>query len=274
MLADLCRIAQEAGEKILEVRRSAVMGTRLKGDQSPVTQADLLANECIVTQLARLSSLPIVSEESSPDQAVGESFWLVDPLDGTKDFVAGKDSFVVNIGLIERGRPVLGVVYAPVSGELFWAEAGKGAYKGSLFTNGQRIFNRSQRVEFKALASGSLMTPRLQGFLDALHITHLQRYGSALKICRVAEGEADLYPRFGETHEWDTAAGHAILNEAGCKLVDMASGQELRYGKPGFLNGGFIVSRTDLDFVEKLGEIRAQFAIDSRLVPAGGDRKE
>ncbi len=260
MIETLTKLAVEAGEKIMEIRREARNSVRYKADASPVTEADLASNQLIVTQLEKMRVAPIVSEESSPQIPVANKFWLVDPLDGTKDFVAGRDTFVVNIALIENGAPTVGVVYAPALGELFWAEKGKGAFKSDAtgIAKAKRIFNNSQRDKFRVLASGSQMTPRLKAFIDALTIDELTRFGSALKMCRVAEGEADLYPRFGHTSEWDTAAGHIILEEAGCKLVEMASGLSLRYGKPRFSNPGFIASRADLDFVETFRALLAQ----------------
>ncbi len=256
MISEVCRIALEAGAKILEVREAAIAAVRFKDDLSPVTEADLAANECIVSQLAKLSDDPIVSEETSPRLEVGERFWLVDPLDGTKDFVAGKDSFVVNIGLVAKGVPILGVVFVPVLGELYWAERGKGAYKGLTFADGQKIENRRAGFELKALASGSHTSPRLQLFLEQSNIVTLERYGSALKLCRIAEGNADLYPRFGPTSEWDTAAGHAILNEAGCHLLSMSTGEPLGYGKSEFQNGGFVASRRNLDLTGQLRQLQ------------------
>jgi 3'(2'), 5'-bisphosphate nucleotidase len=247
----ISRIAVEAGEKIMEIRRTQREDVRYKADASPVTEADLAANEWIVTRLEMLDIAPIVSEESSPDIAVPDHFWLVDPLDGTKDFVAGKDTFVVNIALVEAGRPVLGVVFAPALGELFWAELGKGAYKGKAFSStATQIRNVSQRERLRVLASGSHMTPRLQSFIDLLQVEDLTRYGSALKMCRVAEGVADLYPRLGGTSEWDTAAGQMLLEESGCKTLDLTTGKTLRYGKPQFRNPGFVAARADLDFVD------------------------
>ncbi|MCM2280967.1 MAG: 3'(2'),5'-bisphosphate nucleotidase CysQ [Bdellovibrionaceae bacterium] len=261
MIEAVTRIAIEAGAEIMAIRRSTGPTVQIKADASPVTQADLAANERIVTQLKILQVAPIVSEESALPEVVPDRFWLVDPLDGTKDFIAGRDTFVVNIALVESGKPVLGVVYAPALDELFWAQKGQGAFKSAGLgtrTTVQRIQNTSTRDRFKVLASGSQMTPRLQAFIDALTIDELTRFGSALKMCRVAEGEADLYPRFGPTSEWDTAAGQVILEEANCKLVDMSTDLSLRYGKAGFRNPGFIACRADLDFIETFRGLLAQ----------------
>ncbi len=258
MIEFITKIAVEAGEKIMEIRRSAGLSVRYKADASPVTEADLTANRHIVTHLESLRVAPIVSEESSPAVTVADTFWLVDPLDGTRDFVAGRDTFVVSIALVNGGAPVLGALYAPALGELFWAEKGKGAFKKEPTGSPKRIFNKSTRDKLRVLASGSQMTPSLQTFVDGLAVGELTRFGSALKMCRVAEGEADLYPRFGRTSEWDTAAGHILLEEAGCKLVDMATGLTLRYGKPEFSNPGFIACRAGLDFVETFRDLLAQ----------------
>lgn len=260
MIEILTKLAVQAGQKIMEIRRQAAHSVRYKADASPVTDADLASNQLIVTQLEKLRVAPIVSEESTPTLAVANKFWLVDPLDGTKDFIAGRDTFVVNIALVENGAPTIGVIYAPALGELFWAEKGKGAFKSDStgVANSKKIFNTSKRDKFKVLASGTQMTPRLKAFIGALTIDELTRFGSALKMCRVAEGEGDLYPRFGPTSEWDTAAGHIILEESGCKLVEMATGLTIRYGKARFRNPGFIASRTDLDFVETFRGLLAQ----------------
>jgi 3'(2'), 5'-bisphosphate nucleotidase len=250
MINEIIQIAQQAGEKIMDIRRANLNSVRYKADASPVTEADLASNEWIVTRLEKLGVAPIVSEETSPQISVPDRFWIVDPLDGTKDYVAGKDTFVVNIALIDGGYPVLGVIHAPALGETYWAQKGQGAFKSeaAVPTNPVRITNQRTETEYRVLASGSQTSERMQAFLDELPVSDLSRYGSALKMCRVAEGAADLYPRFGDTHEWDTAPGQIILEESRCKLVVLATGERLKYGKPTFLNPGFIASRADLDF--------------------------
>lgn len=250
MLDTVIGLAREAGEEILKIYRSGQWTVLTKGDDSPLTQADLAANTIIVPGLQKLdASIPVVSEESDPKTVkVGSRFWLVDPLDGTRDFIARTDTFVVSVGLVQDGYPVMGVIYAPVLGLMWWAEKGKGA-----FADGKRIFNNSKRSSLIAAGSRSMPSERMQMFYDHFSIQDVQRYGSALKFCRLAEGEVDLYPRFGQTSEWDTAGGQAIAEEAGCKVIEVTTGERLKYGKPEFLNnGGFMASRGDLDLVAPL----------------------
>lgn len=250
MLNSVRALAAQAGQEILRFYQSGDWTVQAKADDSPLTQADLAANAILVEGLSRLTpDIPIVSEESDPQSIpVAERFWLVDPLDGTRDFVARQDTFVVSVGLIENGSPVYGVIYAPVFGQTWWAAKGRGA-----FAEDQPIRNTSRRTSLIAAGSRSLRSERMEMFDQRFDIKEVLRYGSALKFCRLAEGEVDLYPRFGPTSEWDTAAGQLIAEEAGCKVLDVSSGQRLRYGKPGYLNAdGFMASREDLDLVTTL----------------------
>lgn len=249
MIPEIVRLAREAGAEILKIYRSGAWTVSAKGDDSPLTQADLAANDIILAGLRDLSADPIVSEESDPHSVVtGERFWLVDPLDGTRDFVAKLDTFVVSIGLVENGRPILGVIHAPVFGETWWASRGEGAFR-----DGERIFNRSTREKLIAAGSRSIPSDRMKRFDEIFSIEEVRRFGSALKFCRLAEGQIDLYPRFGLIHEWDTAAGQIIAEEAGCKVIEISSGQVLGYGKPGLVHrGGFVASRADLEIVDRL----------------------
>jgi 3'(2'), 5'-bisphosphate nucleotidase len=251
MIPEIVRVARAAGTEILKIYRSGAWTVSSKGDDSPLTQADLAANDIILAGLQALSMDPIVSEESDPHSVkTGERFWLVDPLDGTRDFVAKLDTFVVSIGLIENGRPVLGVIHAPVFGETWWASRGEGAFR-----DGKRIFNRSTREKLIAAGSRSLPSDRMKRFAEVFSIEEVQRFGSALKFCRLAEGKIDLYPRFGLMHEWDTAAGQIIAEEAGCKVIEISSGATLAYRKLGLVHrGGFIASRSDLEIVGRLKE--------------------
>ena len=249
MQKDVCQLAAAAGREILRIYQKGDWTVTSKADESPLTQADLAANEIIVPGLKRISQAPIVSEESDPQSMkVGDKFWLVDPLDGTRDFIARRDTFVVSIGLIENGIPVFGVVHSPVTNETWWAEKGRGAFG----PNGEKIFHSGRREKLIAAGSRSMPSERMQIFYDLFSIAEVQRYGSALKFCKLAQGDVDLYPRFGPTSEWDTAAGQIIAEEAGCKVIDIKTGQSLRYGKPDFANPGFIASREDLDLVGRL----------------------
>jgi 3'(2'), 5'-bisphosphate nucleotidase len=257
MQEDVCQLAEAAGREILRIYKQGNWTVTAKSDESPLTQADLAANAIIVPGLQGISRAPVVSEESDPlsmkvGDKLGDKFWLVDPLDGTRDFIARLDTFVVSIGLIENGYPIFGVVHSPVTGETWWAEKGRGAFG----PGGEKIFHSGRRDgrREKLIAAGSRSMPseRMQVFYDLFSIGEVQRYGSALKFCKLAQGDVDLYPRFGPTSEWDTAGGQIIAEEAGCKVIDLLTGQRLRYGKPNFANSGFVASREDLDIVGRL----------------------
>ena len=250
LLEECVRVATLAGGEILAVHAGGALGVRSKSDASPLTEADLRSNEVLLEGLGRAARFPIVSEESldllkpGHDWSKEPAYWLVDPLDGTRDFVAGKDSFVVSVALIESGTPTIGVIHAPALRKTYWASLGAGAFR-----DGDRIRNdrSGKSPELVAFASGSQASERSDAFMRAQGIREVQRMGSAIKFCLVAEGLGDLYPRFGRTYEWDVAAGHAILNEAGCRLLALDSGATLTYGKPQFLNEGFMAARDGLD---------------------------
>lgn len=254
MIDDIRRLARQAGEEIKAIYLGNDWTVTSKADESPITQADLRSNEIIVSGLKKISNDPIVSEEGDVLlKKPSRRFWLVDPLDGTRDFVAKLDTFVVCIALIEYEKPILGVIYAPISGEMYSAEKGKGAIGPT-----GRVFTTSTRTELIAAGSRSTPSDRMKSFLDAFNVKQVERFGSALKFCKVAEGDFDLYPRFGPTMEWDTAAGQIIAEEAGCKVVDISTGEPLRYGKPGLLNRGFMCSRADLDIGEAVFKYNQQ----------------
>ncbi len=243
LLALAADLATQAGRIILEIRARG-FATERKEDESPVTEADRQAELLIAAGLrAAAPGIPVIAEEemaAGEDVVGGDCFWLVDPLDGTREFAGGRDEFTVNIGLIRHGAPALGVVGVPALGELFGGIVGRGAWKRD--AGGQRpIATRPTPAEgFTVVASrhhGD--NEELRDFLAARPVAKLVNYGSALKIARVAEGEADLYPRFGRTMEWDTAGPQAVLEAAGGRLTDVA-GQTLRYGKPGWDNPSFI----------------------------------
>lgn len=244
--------AESAGREIMKVYRASTASVTAKADQSPVTEADLRANDVLMEGLKGLTGELIVSEESDPKKSAlpGDNpFWLIDPLDGTRDFVARLDTFVICVARIEKAYPAFGLIHWPVSGETWWAQTGQGAYGPT----GDRLRPSWTRTELVCAGSRSMPSDRMQKFYDLFGIKEVQRYGSALKFCRVAEGSVDLYPRLGPTCEWDTAAGQCIVEEAGGKVLEISSGERLRYGKPEFENrGGFMVSRGDLDPVTKL----------------------
>lgn len=242
LLEQLVPACWEAGAAIREVRRRGFVH-QLKGDQSPVTEADHAAEAILLRALSKAApDIPVVAEEEvaagrCPD--VGPLFFLVDPLDGTKEFVRGGDDYTVNIGLVSREAPLLGLVLAPEQGRLFGGIVGEGAF---VEERGARrsisVCERSER-RMRVVASKSHYNAATRAYLDANAAdAELVSVGSSLKFCVVAEGQAEFYPRLSPTCEWDTAAGHAVLIAAGGR-VDGPDGKPLTYGKSGFLNPGF-----------------------------------
>jgi 3'(2'), 5'-bisphosphate nucleotidase len=242
--AELAEVARHAGAAILNIYEGEFTATR-KADLSPVTAADLAAEAVILPALRRLApDIAIVSEEDSQTSGLPaeapDRFWLVDPLDGTKEFVARNGEFTVNIALVERGRPVLGIVHVPVLGQTYrgYETVAERADDGSSF---RKIQARATPAE-----GATLIISRSHAAKELVKVEQLGEHvrgtviaGSSVKFCRIAEGAADLYPRLGPTMEWDTAAGQAILVAAGGSVRTLA-GEALGYGKPGFRNPHFI----------------------------------
>jgi 3'(2'), 5'-bisphosphate nucleotidase len=244
LLDDLAEAAREAGDAILEVVRRG-FEIESKSDSSPVTEADRAAELIILAALARAApGVPVIAEEEVAAGRIprhGDCYFLVDPLDGTKEFCRGGDDYTVNIGLIEDREPKLGVVYAPASGRLHGGCVGEGAW---LEEGGGRraIRTRPRGEQLTAVASKSHLNQATIDYLEAAVGTcGYVAIGSSLKFCILGEGKADIYPRASPTSEWDTAAGHAILLAAG-GLVDGPDGSPLRYGKPAFLNSAFVAT--------------------------------
>ena len=236
-------IAYDAGTAVMDVYRTD-FGVLDKADASPVTAADTRAEAIIVAALRALTpDVPIVAEEAiaaGDMPRVGMSFWLVDPLDGTKEFIGRNGEFTVNIAMVHEGMPVLGVVLAPALGRLFAGATGLGAFVED--GAGRRAIHCRVIPDagLTVVASRSHGdSGKLDAFLAGSKVAALGNAGSSLKLCMVAAGEADLYPRFGRTMEWDIAAGHAVLLAAGGSVADIA-GSPLRYGKAGFDNPHFI----------------------------------
>jgi 3'(2'), 5'-bisphosphate nucleotidase len=244
LLDKMRAIAARAGAEILKIYHTG-FAVEKKADASPVTAADRAAEALIVAAIKAeiTDAFPIVAEEAFaqgtiPDVA-GRPFWLVDPLDGTKEFVARNGEFTVNIALIENGRPVAGVVLAPVLELAYWGGP-FGAFRAKGTGNPERVACRPAPAKgLVAAVSRHHSTPEVDAWLDRLGARTRAVVGSALKFCRIAEGLADVYPRFAPTMEWDTAAGHAVLRFAGGNIADR-DGAELTYGKPGFTNPHFI----------------------------------
>jgi 3'(2'), 5'-bisphosphate nucleotidase len=244
LVDELAIAAREAGEAILEVVRRG-FEVESKHDSSPVTEADRAAELVILAALAKAApGVPVVAEEevaAGRIPALGDTYFLVDPLDGTKEFVRGGDDYTVNIGLIEDGVPTLGVVFAPASGRLHGGSNRNGAWVDE--GRGKTSIRTRPRAELPtAVASKSHLNQATVDYLEAaVGNCGFVSVGSSLKFCIVAEGKADIYPRAAPTSEWDTAAGHAVLLAAG-GLVDGPDGQALRYGKPAFLNRAFVAT--------------------------------
>lgn len=234
--ARVIQIARQAGACILPFFRNDP-DVLTKADSSPLTQADLAADRCIVNGLKQLlgDDTSIVSEESTHGPTA-EVFWLVDPLDGTKSFVAGSCEFTVNIALIRHGRPVWGVIFAPALDQCWWGGPGLGA-----FYEGQPIHVQPCQQPLRVLASKNHLNADTRAYLERLPEHVPVHSGSSLKFCTIALGQADLYPRLGPCCEWDTGAGEAILMGAGGSICDL-QGQELVYGKSDPLNPHFIAS--------------------------------
>ena len=260
LLNDVVAISKEAGQAILEIYREPYE-IHEKTDGSPVTTADQNAHNMIEARLQSLTpDIPILSEESSStDIATRQSwdvFWLVDPLDGTKEFIKRNGEFTVNIALVESGNPIMGVIYVPVKKTLYFGAEALGAFKTTDVTSTdeslEELTGRSVKLpagandrNYTVVGSRSHMSPETEQFIEEVRSTHgevdIVSMGSSLKICLVAEGAADVYPRFAPTMEWDTAAGQGIVQAAGKRLLDHSTGEDMRYNKENLLNNWFIV---------------------------------
>jgi 3'(2'), 5'-bisphosphate nucleotidase len=246
----LCQIALDAGAAVLRIYHddnAHLAQLADKADASPLTLADLAAHHLIVDRLSGLTpQIPVVSEEdacSLEHRTPTGGFWLIDPLDGTKEFLARNGEFTVNIALILEGAPVWGVVCAPALNQLFWGGRAYGSYR--LSHDVAEPIRVSARVlgeqAYRVVASKSHLNPETSAFINQLGSTELVQAGSSLKFCKIAEGRADVYPRLAPTCEWDTAAAQAVLEGAGGHVYDI-SGKRLRYGKPEVLNPSFIAA--------------------------------
>lgn len=247
--ATLRRLALEAGAAILEVYNGADFDVRLKSDASPVTAADEVADRLISAGLAAaFPAIPVVTEEQRDSHAIAATtFFLVDPLDGTKEFVQRRGDFTVNIALIEDGVPTRGVVYAPAQDRLFYTGAdGRSVEEAAphrLATPGATVplaVAAPDAAGLVVVASKSHRDQATDDYISLYPVRDLRSAGSSLKFCLVATGEADLYPRLGRTMEWDTAAGQAVLLGAGGRVVRFDDQSPLTYGKSGFENPHFI----------------------------------
>lgn len=252
------RLSIEAGRAIMEVYGRAEMDVRAKDDASPVTEADEAADRLIAAGLrADFPDLPLVTEEQAATHDLNaQTFLIVDPLDGTKEFVKRRGDFTVNIALVEDGTPTLGVVYAPANGRLFLTSADGNAVEetGDLDPAAP---GETRPICVDTPDNGALRVVASKSHRDQATDNYIARYsvqdtvsaGSSLKFCLVATGEADFYPRLGPTMEWDTAAGHAVLSAAGGLVLAKDTHEPLGYGKPGFRNPFFLALAPGVDLV-------------------------
>ncbi|CCG96023.1 PAPS (adenosine 3'-phosphate 5'-phosphosulfate) 3'(2'),5'-bisphosphate nucleotidase [Marinobacter nauticus ATCC 49840] len=245
ILPDVIKIADEASEKVLHIYQSDFK-VNYKEDHSPITAADIASHDIIVKGLRQISrDIPILSEEGAEipweERKKWRRFWLIDPIDGTKDFTQRTGEFTVNIAMIEDGEPVMGVVTAPALKEAFWGIKGEGAHMRDRTGRVHRIRVAEPKDTLRVVASKNHLNEETRAFIDTLGAHETVQAGSSLKFCRIAEGHADIYPRMGPTSEWDTAAAHAVLVAAGGK-VQTPEGQPLVYGKENILNPNFIAA--------------------------------
>ncbi|MEA3418939.1 MAG: 3'(2'),5'-bisphosphate nucleotidase CysQ [Campylobacterota bacterium] len=246
-LDEIVGIAKEAGDAIMDIYEKD-FSVEYKDDKSPLTEADLKSNEIICNALTSLyPDIPILSEENKAapytERKSWDFFWLIDPIDGTKEFIKKNGEFTVNIALIHKDTPVLGVVYAPVLEDMYSAKKDEGAFK-----NEERLplkTNAEPEKHLSVVASKSHLSEETQEFIDELALgtekLDLVSKGSSLKLCMVAEGTADIYPRLAPTMEWDTGAAHAVVLESGKQVVQFENNKPVVYNKENLLNPWFIV---------------------------------
>lgn len=263
LLPAVLAIAEEAGRRIMQVHRSSDFGITEKADRSPLTLADMAAHRHIAAELKALTpEIPLLSEEDADiafaTRRAWTRYWLVDPLDGTKEFIKGNPDFTVNIALIEDGYPVLGVVVAPALDIGYFAAQGVGAFQ---IKDGMRSALRTRRAPPVPVfvVSRSHKNPELEAFLAAAPEHEARSRGSSLKFCQIAAGEADLYPRTGPTSEWDTGAGQCVAEQAGALVLRLPDLSRLRYNqKDSLLNPLFaVIGDSSVDWKPLLATIPA-----------------
>ncbi len=252
--------AVSGGKEILKIYETEDFGVEMKGDNSPLTKADKAAHKAIMEYLVQ-SNIPVLSEEGKHDsystRKEWSTLWIVDPLDGTKEFIKRNGEFTVNIALVKDGKPVMGVIYVPVRKTLYFSASEEGAFK-TVEVSSETVFDEvpmaiSQKLPISAerpftiVGSRSHMSLETEDYIKSLEKVHgkaeVMSVGSSLKICMVAEGAADEYPRFAPTMEWDTAAGQAIAEGAGFRMLRADTNDSVEYNKEDLLNPWFIVKR-------------------------------
>lgn len=250
--------ALEAGKAILEIYHSGKFDVEMKSDNSPLTKADTASHNVIISFLTE-TNIPVLSEEgkviSCEERKNWKQLWIVDPIDGTKEFVKRNGEFTVNIALIENQKPIIGVIFVPATRELYFSSKEMGAFKRTvelenydvdmIISNGNKLPLERKDKTFTIVASRSHMSPETKTYVQEMRDIHgevkLISKGSSLKLCMVAEGQADCYPRFAPTMEWDTAAGQAICEHAGFKVIDWKTKNNMLYNRENLLNNWFIV---------------------------------
>ena len=247
MIDILIELAAEAGMVIREIYDSGRFKTTIKSDNSPVTTADEKANEMILGVLRQqFPEIPAISEESENRDLENGCFFIIDPLDGTKGFLNKTNNFTVNIAFINNWKPEIGVIYSPISGELFYTSPNYESFKYNFLkkTEKVKLSGLLKKREVITLVTSENNFAGRESKIFKEECNHdILKIGSSIKFCKLAEGIADIYPRFGRTMEWDTAAGHAILKYAGGTIIDLETKKELAYGKKNFENGSFIALR-------------------------------
>ena len=248
----------EAGQAIMDIYESDDVGVEYKEDASPLTRADRAAHHVILRHLEP-TGIPVLSEEGKhmpfEDRSQWDELWIVDPVDGTKEFIKRNGEFTVNIALVRQGRVAGGVVLAPVLGHAYVGVLGEGAWRLDVSADVDAAWNtrvslpmNAGKRAFTVVASRSHMSPETQAYVEEAKSVHgevnLISKGSSLKLCMVAEGTADAYPRFAPTMEWDTAAGQAVCEAAGCDVIDQNTGAPMRYNREDLLNAWFLVARS------------------------------
>ena len=258
----LIKISKNAGDAIMDIYESE-FDVNFKSDQSPLTKADILSNKIICQSLKKITpDVPILSEESSSipyrERSKWNQYWLIDPLDGTKEFIKKNGEFTTNIALIYKNRPIFGMIHVPVSNEIFWGSKEMGSYhiNGSSLSNKKKIsVSQKTNDNLRIVSSRSHPSGDLKRLLDKLENFELVSIGSSLKFCLIAKGEANCYPRLGPTSEWDIAAGDAILSSAGGTVCDMRGNPILYNRNKSFLNPNFLASSDKIDEKNILGLI-------------------
>jgi 3'(2'), 5'-bisphosphate nucleotidase len=250
--------ALQAGKAILEIYHSGEFNIEIKGDNSPLTRADTASHNVIMSYL-ETTNIPVLSEEGRDityqERKDWKQLWIVDPIDGTKEFIKRNGEFTVNIALIENQKTLIGVIFVPVKGELYFSSKEMGAFKvkvdlenfdvETLISKGKKLPLQREDNTFTIVASRSHMSAETESYVQQMREIHgevqLISKGSSLKLCMVAEGTADCYPRFAPTMEWDTAAGQAICEHAGFQVIDWSTKKDMLYNREELLNNWFVV---------------------------------